>query len=163
MSVIHLTQDLLGKPVISIVNGHVMAWLCDILVAPTMRQIAAAVTLDNGVEDRGFRAIPSADIQVWGRDALLTGRRDFADWSDDLGQMMNWPSVSRHLRGYKVITASGKQIGTLYDLAINERGQIVGYDLSEVLINGPIADSRQLPAQAFRSLESNILVVDLAG
>ena len=89
MSAIHLTQDLLGKPVISIVNGNVLARLQDVLVSPDMRQIAAAVTSDGGTAHRGL-----------------------------------------------------------------------GYGLPKVLIEGAIADSRQVPAGAFCMLQSDVLVVD---
>ena len=62
MSVIHLAQDLPGKPVISIVNGNVLARLEDVLVAPDMCQIAAALTSDGNTAHRELGWIPDALI-----------------------------------------------------------------------------------------------------
>ena len=159
MSAIHMTQDLRSKPVISMVSGNILARLEDVIVAPDMRRIAA-VTSRIDTAHRKLGAIPGPEIRVWGKDALLTERHDLADRSSDPHEMIDWPSVSRQLKGCRVITTAGTHIGTLYDLIINDRGQIVGYDLLEVLIEGSIAYSRQVPAEACRLLQSDALIVD---
>jgi uncharacterized protein YrrD len=125
-----------------------------------MRQVAAAVTYGSDALNLQSRAIPGGKIRVWGRDALLTDRPDIANRPGDSREMETWPRVVRQLKGRKVITAAGTHIGTLYDLIINDRGQILDYDLSEVMIEGPIAYSRQVPADAYRLLQSDALIVD---
>jgi sporulation protein YlmC with PRC-barrel domain len=82
MSVIHMTQQLKGKPVISIANGNVLAWLQDVLVAPNMHQLAAAVTYGSDGLNLQDGAIPGHKIRVWGRDALLTDRSSIAKLLD---------------------------------------------------------------------------------
>ena len=48
------------------------------------------------------------------------------------------------------------------DVVIDERGQVIGYDLTAVFVEGPVAWSRQVPTEAVRSLSRDALLVDLA-
>ena len=161
MSATHKIRDLLGKPVVSVLTGNVLATLEDVLVAPNLRQVAAAIGCRSSVSGFQTRALPSQEILVWGRDVILTDRSDLGDrpgGADE--QLLQWPGFFGRLKECKVISTGGTLIGILYDMVITDRGQIVGYDLSEVIVGGPIAYSRQVPAQACRLLRADALVVD---
>ena len=161
MSDTHLAQELCGKPVISVTNGNIVARFEDVLIDPDTQQVAALVTSQGALSNHKTNVIPGRVVHVWGRDTILINRTDVLAQEDQLPGIEEWLSVSRHLKGRTVVSTEGTRIGQLYDVVIDTQGHIVGYDLTQVFVEGPLAHSMQVPAQAMRSLSRDVLIVDL--
>ena len=158
-----LTQELDGVPIISVTNGRIVAWLADVLVDPDTCQVAALVTSTAGPPALGVQAIPIGEVLVWGPDAVLVNRADVIIPGRHLPGSERWLSVAKQLKQCEVVGTDGTRIGELGDVVIDSRGQIVGYDLAQVFVEGPVAYSRQVPARATYALKRDRLVVDMAG
>jgi sporulation protein YlmC with PRC-barrel domain len=70
-----------------------------------------------------------------------------------------WLSVSDDIRGYEVVAEDGTRIGTLGDLVLDREGRIMGYEMSEVAVEGRVAVADWIDVKATRSLGPDVLLV----
>jgi uncharacterized protein YrrD len=162
MSDIRPSRELIGKPIISMTNGVSIGKVVDILIDPGTTQVAALVTSRGGLLARGvgIEAIPAQEVQVWGQDAVLVNRPDVITGEDQLPDRQHWLSVVDQIKGRDVVSIDGTRIGQLNDIVLNTQGQLVAYDLAHVLVTGPVAQSKRIPAEATRSFGRDVLIVD---
>jgi uncharacterized protein YrrD len=162
MSDIRPSRDLIGKPIISMTNGVSIGKVVDILIDSGTAHVAALVTSKGGLLARGagMEAIPAQDVQVWGQDAVLVSRPDVIIGEDQLPERQNWLSVVDQVKGRDVVSIDGTRIGQLNDIVLNTQGQLIAYDLAHVLVTGPVAQSKRIPAETTRSFGQDVLIVD---
>jgi len=151
-----------GKPVVSITNGEILAKVENILINPNTRAVAALSFSQGGLLSRGTRLIPAESVRVWGEDVILVSGPEVFVQKEDLTGYDEYLSVSDQLKGRDVFSQDGKRIGTLNDVLIDNQGQLVGYDLSKVYIEGPVADSKRIGVESTHALGPDVLVVDQA-
>jgi sporulation protein YlmC with PRC-barrel domain len=167
MSSTCLTQELQGKPVISLTNGSIIAKVLDLLVDPDALRVMAAVTSKGGGLLKGGReldVIPAEAVQVWGRDTILTKRPDVIVKDSELPGRESWLSVSSQVKGRAVVGDDGTRIGHLNDVLIDVSGRFVAYDLVQafVLHGDPDQKMKQIPAEATSVLGQDVLILDMA-
>jgi sporulation protein YlmC with PRC-barrel domain len=163
MSEVHASRQLVGKPIISMTNGVALAKVMDIMFDPHTGQVAAVVTSKGGgLLQRGpeLEAIPAREVRVWGRDAVLVSSPDVIATQEELPDRQEWLSVSDQIKGRDVISIDGTRIGQLSDVVLDTQGQLVSYELAQVFVTGPVAQSRRIPAGATRSFGQDVLIVD---
>jgi uncharacterized protein YrrD len=152
----------MGKPIISVTNGVSVGKVEDIMINADTGQVAALVTSKGGLlkRGRGMELIRTDDVQVWGRDAVLVRQPEVVVNQGEVTDGSKWLSVSDEIKGRDVISVDGTRIGQLNDLVLNIHGEVVAYDLSQVFVEGPVADSRRIPAEATRAFGQDVLLVD---
>jgi uncharacterized protein YrrD len=151
---------LTGKPIISVTNGQRIGAVEDLLIDPSELKVAAIVTSKGNLIKREVKAIPATEVQVWRMDAILVSQPDVVAREDKLPDLDKWQSISEHIKGRYVVSVNGTRIGQLDDVQIDTAGRIVAYYLAQVVVQGPVAQSRQIPVEATRSLGKEVLVVD---
>ncbi len=163
MSTTCLTQELQGKPVISVTDGSIIAKVLDVLVDPDALRVAAAITSKGSAlkRQREIEVIPADEVQVWGQDAVLVVRPDVIVKDSELPGRERWLSVSGQVKGHDVIGGDGTRIGQLNDVVIDVNGQFVGYDLAQPFVYGddPAQRMKQIPAEATSVLGQDVLIV----
>ena len=162
-----LSQELRGKSIVSVTNGQIIAKVEDVLLDPGTLRVAALVTAGGGLGNllksgRKTEAIPGDEVQVWGQDVVLVSGPDVIAKIEELPASDQWVSVSQQIKGRDVISAEGTRIGQLHDVVIDLKGQLVGYDLARVFVEGPPAQSKQIAVEATRTLGQDVLIVDMA-
>jgi uncharacterized protein YrrD len=159
-----LSQELHGKPIVSVTNGRIIAKVLDVLMDPDRLQLAAVVTSKGGLlsREKDIQVIPSVEVQVWGRDVVLVSRSDVIVKKSELPGSEKWLSVTDRIKGHDVISTDGQRIGKLNDVVVDSRGQLVGYDLVQAFVfkGGPSAGLKQITAGATSSLGQDVLIVD---
>jgi uncharacterized protein YrrD len=160
MSAVTLTASLKGKSVISITNGEIVAKIENVLINPNTRAVAALSFTRGGLLNRETRLVPAEEIRVWGEDVILVNGPDVFVQKEDLTGYEEYLSVGDQLKGRDVVSQDGKRIGILNDVLIDSQGQLVGYDLSKVFIEGPVADTKRIGIEATHALGQDVLVVD---
>jgi len=165
MSTTCLTQELQGKPVISITNGAIIAKVLDVLVDPDALRVAAAITSKGSAlkRQREIEVIPADEVQVWGQDAVLVKGPDVIVKDSELPGRERWLSVSGQIKGHDVIGGDGTRIGQLNDVVIDVNGQFVGYDLAQPFVYGsdPAQKMKQVPSAATSVLGQDVLIVEM--
>ncbi len=166
MSTTCLTQELQGKPVISVTNGAIIAKVLDVLVDPDALRVAAAITSKGSAlkRQREIEVIPADEVQVWGQDAVLVVRPDVIVKGSELPGKERWLSVSGQVKGRDVIGGDGTRIGQLNDVVIDVNGQFVAYDLAQPFVYGddPAQKMKQIPAETTSVLGQDVLIVEMA-
>jgi len=166
MSTTCLTQELQGKPIISVTNGAIIAKVLDVLVDPDTLRVAAAITSKGSAlkRQREIEVIPADEVQVWGQDAVLVVRPDVIVKGSELPGRETWLSVSDQVKGHDVIGGDGTRIGQLNDVVIDVNGQFVAYDLVQPFVYGadPAQKMKQVPAETTSVLGQDVLIVEMA-
>lgn len=166
MSTTCLTQELQGKPIISVTNGAIIAKVLDVLVDPDALRVAAAVTSKGSAlkRQREIEVIPADEVQVWGQDAVLVKGPDVIVNDSQLPGREKWLSVSGQVKGHDVIGGDGTRVGQLNDVVIDVNGQFVAYDLAQPFVYGtdPTQKMKQVPAETTSVLGQDVLIVDMA-
>lgn len=160
MPIVRKTQEMKDMSVVSLSNGEIIAKVSDMLVDPTTRSIAALLSSKGGLLGRTTKTIPATEIQVWGEDVIIVSRPDVFVSKEELPNHQQCLSVANQLKGRDVVGQDGTRIGTLNDVLIDNEGHLVGYDLAKVDIEGPIAKSKRIGADATHALGPDVLVVD---
>lgn len=153
------SKAFVGNPVIGITNGEEIAKLEDLWVDPDTLKAAAVITSKSTLLSRDIEAIPADQVEVWGQDAILAKQTDVIIKEEDLDDRERWLSVSDDIRGYEVVAEDGTRIGTLGDLVLDNQGQIMGYEMSEVATEGRVAVANWIDVKATRSLGPDVLIV----
>jgi uncharacterized protein YrrD len=153
------SQELIGNPVIGITNGEIVAKVKDVVVDPDSLKAAAAITSKGTLLNREIEAIPADQVEVWGRDAILVKQTDVVVKEDELDGCDGWPSVSDDIRGYEVVAEDGTRVGRLGDVVLDNEGQIMGYEMAELAIEGRVAVANWIDVKATRSLGPDVLIV----
>jgi sporulation protein YlmC with PRC-barrel domain len=150
-----------------VTNGQIIAKVEDVLLDPGTLRVAALVTTGGGLGNllksgRRTEAIPGDEVQVWGQDVVLVSGPDVIAKIEELPASDQWVSVSEQIKGRDVISADGTRVGQLNDVVIDLKGQLVGYDLARVFVEGPPAQSKRIGVEATRTLGQDVLIVDMA-
>jgi len=163
MSTTCLTQQLQGKPIISVTNGEIIAKVLDVLIDPETRHVAAAITSKGSMlgRQREIDVIPADEVQVWGQDAVLVKRPDVIVKDSTLPGREQWLRVSDQVKGHAVIGTDGTRIGQLNDVVIDFSGQFVAYDLVQPFVpaGDPTQKMKQIPAEATSVLGQDVLII----
>jgi uncharacterized protein YrrD len=159
MSARNTSQKLIGNPVIGITHGEMIAKIEDLQIDPNTLSVAAAVTSKGTLLNREMEAIPADQVEVWGQDAVLVKQPDVAVKEDELSGRDGWLSTSDEIRGFEVVAEDGTRIGTLGDVVLNTEGQIMGYEMANVAIEGRVATANWIDVKATRSLGPDVLLV----
>ncbi len=160
MSAVTLTASLKNRPVISITNGEILAKVDTVLINPNTRAVAALRFTQGGLLNRETRLIPAEEIRVWGEDVILVSGPDVLVPKENVSGYEDYLSVSDQLKGREVVSQDGKRIGILNDVLIDNQGQLVGYDLSKVFVEGTLAENKRINIEATHALGPDVLVVD---
>jgi len=153
------SRDLIGKPLVLIASGEIIGKVKDVLVDPDRFEIAALV-LPGKLFSKVAMVLPRNAVQVFGRDVILIKGNEAMPRDDSLDRVASLIAVSGQMKGRQVATEKGVRVGILNDVWVDENGKVVSYDLAKVFVTGPIAESKQIPLGATRSIGRDLIIVD---
>jgi len=79
-----------------------------------------------------------------GQDAILVKHADVIHEEGNLAETEEIWLRRDELQGRSVDTSGGTKVGKIGDVIINEGGQVLGFSLSYVYVDGPIAENRSV-------------------
>jgi uncharacterized protein YrrD len=153
------SQKLIGNPVIGITTGEMIAKIEDLQIDPNTLSAVAAITSKGTLLRREVEAIEAAQVEVWGQDAILVKKPDVIVKEGEQSGRDGWLSASDDIRGYEVVAEDGTRVGTLSDVVLDTEGQIMGYEMADVAIEGRVAVADWIDVKATRSLGPDVLLV----
>jgi uncharacterized protein YrrD len=154
-------RQLNGKAIIDIQTGEKIGQVDDLLFDPNTLGIGALLFSEGGLFNRQSQSLPAINVQVWGKDVLLVNRSGTGGALDQMPGKDEFVKLSDQLRGRYVVSTAGERVGQIDDVLIDDRGRLVGYDLSQVFIQGRLAELKRIPVEATSSLGKDVLIVNL--
>ncbi|NHZ72768.1 MAG: hypothetical protein GWP17_06765 [Aquificales bacterium] len=142
-----LGKDLTGKPIISVTDGRLVGYAKDLYTNKDLYWVTGIYTGSEGLIGRKDKLIQRDNVVVFGIDAILVKNADVETNNKELDEADNWQRLDK-LRGRGVDTPGGTKVGTLGDIIVGEEGDVTGFSLSRVHIEGPVADNGTIPRDA---------------
>lgn len=157
------SKDLIGKPIVSIDEGRHLGSVRDVYLDPDLMWLAGIHLGKEGLISRKSLLIPRDAIAVFGVDFVLATGGDVVTDEKETPAAEQWLRLDR-LQGREVDTTGGTRVGTIGDVLLDEEARIVGFSLSRVFVEGPVAESRTIYQAAVvdKGNEDNVMTVDLA-
>jgi uncharacterized protein YrrD len=153
------SRDLIGRLIVTVTHGEIVGKVKDVLIDPQEWTIAALV-LPGKMFSRETMIIPRNVVHVFGQDVVLVKSNEAMVRDDSLDQVASLVAVSGEMRGRSLATEQGVRLGVLNDLLIDEAGKVVAYDLARVFVGGSLAQTRQIPLSATRSVGPDLILID---
>lgn len=142
-----LGKDLTGKPIISVTDGRLVGYAKDLYINKDLYWVTGIYTGSEGLIGRKDKLIQRDDVVVFGIDAILVKNAEIETDNKELKEVDNWQRLDK-LRGRGVDTPGGTKVGTIGDIIVGEEGEVTGFSLSRVHIEGPVADNGTIPRDA---------------
>jgi uncharacterized protein YrrD len=139
-------SDLIGKPVVTFDTGEQFEKIQDLLFDQTSNQLLGFV-VDEGGWFSGARVLPINRIQALGPDTVIVPDRKAvipAETDQVIRRILERNNV---LRGTRIVTMDGKELGTLVDLYFDEQtGMVEGYEVSGGIFADAVSGRAFVPA-----------------
>jgi uncharacterized protein YrrD len=152
------SRKLIGSPLIVVTNGEMIGKVKDIEIDPSALRAVAVVTSTGTLLHRETEGVLAENVNVWGQDAILVKQPDVIVTEDRLDSRDGWMSAD-DLNHFDVVGEDGRRVGKLKDVVIDTHGQIMGYELAQVAIEGRIAAANYIDVKATHSLGRDVLVI----
>ncbi len=148
-------NELFGKTIVAQASGERLATVRDVVLDRDARKVAALL-----VDGGGW--FSSAKVVLWsnvisagdviivpGADAITT-----VEQNSYLADLLRHP---QRMTGTTLISTGGERIGTVGDLFINERGEVVGYEVKQGFMSD-LAGRKFLPADTVETIGQDAII-----
>jgi sporulation protein YlmC with PRC-barrel domain len=147
------SKELSSKPVITISDGRRLGEVKDLYLDGDVRQSVGIYLGTEGLLKRKEMMIPRESIQVSGVDVWLVSNGEAVISKDQLADSAGFTLVSS-LRGREIQTDGGTKLGVVEDVLLDNDLRVLGFSLSKVYAQGPIAEKKAIARDAITSLGS---------
>ncbi len=147
------TKDYAGKILISLADGKNLGEVKDLYFDPEVTKIVAAHLGKSGIINRKSLMVDVSHVKLFGLDAWLVDGSDIVIAKDDVQGAESY-LLGDALRGRDIQTDGGTKLGTVGDILIDAQNNVVGFALSKVNVEGPIAEAKAIARVAISSLGS---------
>jgi uncharacterized protein YrrD len=138
--------DLIGKPVVAFDNGEEFETIKDLLFDQENNQLLGFL-VDEGGWFSSARVLPLQNIQSIGPDAIIVPAKNTVVNATQVPTINRILERNNVLKGTKIMTTDGRDLGTLVDLYFNEQTGIVeGYEASGGLFADAYSGRSFVPA-----------------
>jgi uncharacterized protein YrrD len=158
-----LGKDIMGNPVITVSNARNIGKVKDIYLTSDCQSVVGIYLGTEGLFSRQSFLIKSEDVVTFGEDAVLVKQADVIQEETDLSESEGTWLRRDELQGRPVDTPGGTKVGKVGDVIIDKGGQVLGFSLSQVYVDGPIADNHSVAIHTVQDVghEDGIMTIDL--
>lgn len=147
------TKEYAGKLLISVTDGKNLGEVKDVYFDPEVTKVTAAHLGKSGLINRKSLLVALSHVKLFGLDAWLVDGSDIVIAKDDV-QGAETYILGDALRGRDIQTDGGTKLGTIGDILIDTQNNVVGFALSKVNVEGPIAAAKAIARAAISNLGS---------
>lgn len=157
-----LGKDLVGKQIISVTDGRSLGNAKDIYISSDLTDITGIYLGSEGLIKRKHFLITRENVVVFGIDAILVRTSEVVVEENDLPESVAWVRLSK-LSKRDVDTPGGTKVASIGDIILGEQGDITGFALSRVYVEGPIEKNGTIPRTAVIDTgdEDGVMTIDL--
>lgn len=136
-------KDTVGKPVISVAEGRQLGVVKDLYLDHSLTRVEGLHMGSEGLLTRVPNFIPIDALVVLGVDAVLVKSSEVIRPGDEDERWEGWLRREQ-LKGREVTTPGGTRIGRVGDVLVDPAGQVAGFELSRVYVEGPVNEHQSL-------------------
>jgi len=123
-------SDLIGKPIVAFDTGEQFERVEDLIFDQNSNQLLGLL-VDEGGWFSSARVLPLQSIQAIGEDALIIPSKNAVVNAERMPEIKRILERNNVLRGTKLMTTDGRDLGSLADLYFDEQtGVVEGYEVS---------------------------------
>lgn len=148
------TKEYAGKILISVTDGKHLGEVKDVYFDPEVTKVTAAHLGKSGIINRKSLLVELSHVKLLGLDAWLVDGSDIVIAKDDVQGAESYV-MGDALRGREIETDGGTKIGTLGDILVDAQNAVVGFALSKVHVQGPLAEAKAIARSAITNLGSD--------
>ena len=151
--------DVINKPIITFLDGRQVGRVHD-LIFDHKRNLILGFLADEGGWFSSAKVLPLERVKTIGADAVVVETEDAIMLADEHIEMREILETSMVVRGTKLMTESGKLVGTLSDLLFDEvSGRVESYEVSGGLFADMYNGRSLVPANASLRLGKDVAFV----
>ena len=140
-------KDLLDKPVISVADGQRLGTVKDLYLDRSLTRVEGLHLGSDGLLKRVPNFIAVDALVTLGVDAVLVEHGEVVRAGDVDERWQGWLRREK-LKGREVTTPGGTRIGRVGDVLLDAEGQVTGFALSRVYVEGPVSEHASLTRSA---------------
>jgi sporulation protein YlmC with PRC-barrel domain len=140
-----------NRLLISVTDGKKLGEVKDIYLDRDVTRMVAVYLGKSGIINRKMLMIELHRVQLFGIDAWFISGSDTVIARDEVAGSESYV-LAGDLRGREIQTEGGTKIGSVGDVIVNEKSQVLGFTLDRLQIQGPLAESRVIARAAITSL-----------
>lgn len=148
------TKEFAGKLLISVTDGKNLGEVKDVYFDPQVTKVVAAHLGKSGLINRKSLMVELSHVKLFGLDAWLVDASDIVIAKDDVQGAESYV-IGDALRGRDIQTDGGTKIGTVGDILVDTQNNIVGFTLSKVQVQGPLAEAKAIARAAIANFGSD--------
>jgi uncharacterized protein YrrD len=152
-------SDVIGRQVTVRDGGQDIGKIKDLVVDSTGREVIGIVLSDGMIT--GARVAPWKAVQAFGPDSVVidaTGSVVKASAAPDIKAAL---AKKTHIKGLKLLTTKGKELGKIVDVVFDETtGDVGGYDLSSRQFSDTFKGDPFLPTPKWIELGKDVAFVE---
>ncbi len=148
-------NELFGKTIVAQASGERLATVRDVILDRDAHKIAALL-VDSGGWFSSAKVIPWSNVVSAGDVVIVDspGSITTVEQDSELANLLQHP---QRMTGTTLITEGGERIGTVGDLFINERGEVVGYEVKQGFISD-LGGRKFLPAETVQTIGDDAII-----
>lgn len=151
-------SDMIGKPVVSTSSGDKLGTVSDALLDASAVQVVGLVVRHGLLAKE--QVLPLEDVERVGRDAVLARSDEHLMTSREWRDSDVAATRSSAIRGRRVMTASGEQLGALSDILVDEEtGAFDGLEIESHSFGGLRTRRTVLPRHAAPRIGPDAVIV----
>lgn len=151
--------DQVGKRLVTFKTGEELDKVKDIVFDHRQNRVLGFL-VDEGGWFSAARVLPFDKAQAIGPDAIVVGERDAISAADSQPALRDLPSGQTVLKGTKMMTSDGRDLGTMSDLYFDEEtGRIEGYEVSGGIFADAYSGRSFVPAEHTLTLGEDVAFV----
>lgn len=157
-----LGKELINKPIFTLDEGRLVGKVQDLYLNDDLSGLLGLGLGSQGLIRRKTDLIRREDVVLFGVDIILVDNADVITDDKNLPAAKEWLRRDK-LIGRDVDTPGGTRLGVLGDVVVDAGGNITGYALQRVYVEGPLADKRYVDRQAVLDFgnEDGRMTIDL--
>jgi uncharacterized protein YrrD len=158
-----LGKAIMGNPVITVSNGRSIGKARDVYLTEDCHNVAAIYLGTEGLFSRESFLVKSEDVVTIGQDAVLVKNPDVIQEEKTVPEAEETWLRRDDLQGRPVDTPGGTKVGKIGDVVINNDGKVLGFSLSQVYVDGPIAENRSIAIHTVQDMghKDGVMTINL--
>ncbi len=150
------TRDFQGKLLISVTDGKQLGEIKDVFLDKDAKEIIAVYLgkTKTGMLTRKPRLIHIDQIRLFGADAWLVNGSDKIVLIDEVEGSKDF-ILAEDLRGRLIRTDGKTKIGTVADVIVNSKMDVLGFSFEKVHVRGPLSEANAISRAAITSFGKN--------